>query len=109
MDLRGNTPLFFIFHLLGEWRETSAYRALARFLRRPPDDVNAAISDAITMTTHRVMAAVFDGDPQPIYNIILDENADQFVRSSMCETLAMLVLQGRLDRSKQPASCAIAG
>ena len=31
------------------------------------------------MTTHRVMAAVFDGDPQPIYNIILDENADEFI------------------------------
>ncbi len=95
-----NTPLFFIFHLLGEWRETSAYRALARFLRRPPDDVDAAISDAITMTTHRVMAAVFDGDSQPIYNIILDENADQFIRSRMCETIAMLVLQDRLDRAE---------
>jgi len=52
------------------------------------------------MTTHRVMAAVFDGDPHPIYNIILDENADEFVRSRMCETLAMLVLQGRLDRAE---------
>ena len=96
----GNPPLFFIFHLLGEWGETSAYRALARFLRLHPDDVDAAISDAITLTTHRVMAAVFDGDPQPIYNIILDENADEFVRSRMCETLAMLVLQGRLERAE---------
>jgi hypothetical protein len=97
---KGNTPLFFIFHLLGEWGETSAYRALARFLRSPPDDVDAAISDATTMTAHRVMAAVFDGDPYPIYNIILDENADEFVRSRMCETLAMLVLQDRLDRAE---------
>jgi hypothetical protein len=36
-------------------------------------------------TTHRVMAAVFDGDPQPIYDIILDPAADEFVRSRMCE------------------------
>jgi hypothetical protein len=96
----GNAPLFFIFHLLGDWREVSAYRALARLLRCPPDNVDAAISVAITMTTHRVMAAVFDGDPHPIYNIILDENADEFVRSRMCETLAMLALQGRLDRAE---------
>lgn len=27
--------LFFIFHLLGEWREKSAYRPLASFLRLP--------------------------------------------------------------------------
>ena len=29
------TPLFFIFHLLGEWREKTAYRPLARLLRLP--------------------------------------------------------------------------
>ena len=29
------TPLFFIFHLLGEWRETAGYRPLARLLRLP--------------------------------------------------------------------------
>jgi hypothetical protein len=96
----GDAPLFFIFHLLGDWREASAYRALARLLRCPSDDIDAALAQSITETSHRVMAAVFDGDPHPIYNIILDENADQFVRSRMCETLAMLVLQGRLDRAE---------
>ena len=34
-----STPLFFIFHLLGEWREKSAYRPLARLLRLPRRDV----------------------------------------------------------------------
>jgi hypothetical protein len=29
--------LFFIFHLLGEWREKSAYRTMAKFLRMPDD------------------------------------------------------------------------
>jgi Protein of unknown function (DUF1186)/SEC-C motif len=93
-------PLFFIFHLLGDWRETSAYRSLARLLRCPPKQIEAAIGWSITETSHRVMAAVFDGDPQPIYNIILDENADEYVRSRMCDVLAMLVLQGKLDRSE---------
>ena len=93
-------PLFFIFHLLGDWRETSAYRSLARLLRCPPEQIDAALGWSITETSHRVMAAVFDGDPQPIYNIILDENADEYVRSRMCDVLAMLVLQGKLDRSE---------
>ena len=92
--------LFFIFHLLGDWRETSTYHSLARLLRCPPEQIDAAIGWSITETSHRVMAAVFDGDPQPIYNIILDENADQFARSRMCDALAMLVLQGKLDRSE---------
>jgi hypothetical protein len=94
----GDAPLFFIFHLLGDWRETSAYCALARLLRCQSKRVEAAIAESITESAHRVMAAVFDGDPDPIYNIILDENADEYVRSRMCDTLAMLVLQGKLDR-----------
>jgi hypothetical protein len=44
------------------------------------------------------MAAVFEGDPQPLCEIILDANAEHFVRSRMCETLVMLVLRGDLDR-----------
>jgi uncharacterized protein DUF1186/SEC-C motif-containing protein len=94
------TPLFFIFHLLGEWREKAAYRPLARLLRCREHELNAILGDGITTTTHRVMAAVFDGDPQPLYEIILDPHAEQFIRSRMCETLAMLVLRGELDRSE---------
>ena len=93
------TPLFFIFHLLGEWREKTAYRPLTRLLRCPTHEVDAILGDGTTTTTHRVMAAVFDDDPEPLYEIILDPHADQFVRSRMCETLAMLVLRGELDRA----------
>jgi hypothetical protein len=102
-DIEGDAALFFIFHLLGQWGETSAYRALARLLRSPADDVDAALGWSITETSHKVMAAVFDGDPAPIYNIILDPNADEFVRSRMCETLAMLAVRGRLDRDEVAA------
>ena len=44
------------------------------------------------------MAAVFDGDPQPLQSIILDPDADQFIRSRMLEALAMLTLRGELSR-----------
>jgi uncharacterized protein YchJ len=93
------TPLFFIFHLLGEWRERAAYRPLARLLRCPGREVDAILGDATASTAHRVMAAVFDGDPQPLQEIILDPDAEEFVRSRMCEALAMLVQQGELDRA----------
>lgn len=93
------TPLFFIFHLLGEWREKTAYRLLARLLSLPGEEVDAIFGDGITTTGHRVMAAVFDDDPQPLYDIILDPNAEQFIRSRMCEALAMVTLRGALDRA----------
>jgi hypothetical protein len=93
------TPLFFIFHLLGEWREKAAYRPLARLLRLPRREVDAIFGDGITTTSHRVMAAVFDGDPEPLYDIILDPNAEEFIRAGMCEALAMVTMRGELDRA----------
>jgi hypothetical protein len=76
------TPLFFIFHLLGEWQEKAAYRPLARLLRLPGREVDAIFGDGITTTSHRVLAAVFDGDPEPLCDIILDPNAEEFIRAT---------------------------
>jgi hypothetical protein len=45
------------------------------------------------------MAAVFDGDPEPLYDIILDSSAEEFIRACMCEALAMVTLRGELDRA----------
>ncbi|HXW26145.1 MAG TPA: DUF1186 domain-containing protein [Xanthobacteraceae bacterium] len=94
------SPIFFIFHLLGSWREKSAYRPLARLLALPRDEIGPVIGGAITESTHRVMAAVFDGDPQPLYDVILNENADEFVRSRMLEALAMVTLRGEVGREE---------
>jgi uncharacterized protein DUF1186/SEC-C motif-containing protein len=94
------SPIFFIFHLLGSWREKSAYRPLARLLRCPAEDVEAVLGDANTETSSQVMAAVFDGDPQPLYDIILDPQADAFVRWGMCDALALVTLQGELPRAE---------
>jgi hypothetical protein len=92
--------LFFVFHLLGQWREKSAYRLLAQLLRRPRDEIDVILGGAIIETTHRVMAAVFDGDPAPLYEVIRDPKADEFIRSRMCETLAMVTLRGELPREE---------
>jgi hypothetical protein len=97
---RAPTPLFFIFHLLGDWRELSAYRPLAQLLRSGSDDIDFAIGDAITTTSHRVMAAVFDGDPQPLYEVVLHAGVDEFIRAHMLHTLVMLALDERLPRQK---------
>ena len=62
------------------------------------DEASAILGDATAETCHHVMAAVYDGDPQPLFDIILDPDAEQFIRSRMCETLAMITLRGELDR-----------
>jgi hypothetical protein len=106
LELKGPVEpnvLFFIFHLLGEWREKSAYWPLAVFLQLPGDVLDTILGEAITETTHRVMAAVFDGDPDPLYQIIRDPDADEYVRAKMCQTIAMLTRRGELPRDATAA------
>ena len=102
----GANALFFAFHLLGEWREKSAYLPLARFLRRPADALEPILGDAKTVTAHRVMASVFDGDPDPLHKIVRDEAADEFIRSRMIDAISMLTLSGELARQRPRNSCA---
>jgi hypothetical protein len=94
------SALFFVFHLLGEWREKSAYRPMAKFLRISDGALELILGDAKTVTCHRVMAAVFDGDPNPLYEIVHDKDADEYIRSGMCQAIAMLTWQGDLPRAE---------
>jgi hypothetical protein len=88
--------LFALFHLLGSLRATQSYRPLCRLLRLP--NVGDALGDSTTETAHRVMAAVFDGDPAPLMSVIEDADADEFVRSRMLEALAMMTRAGAVPR-----------
>ena len=99
-DFTTKRALLVAFHLLGQWREKRAYRPLAAFLRRPVEEVDPILGDAITVTAHRVMASVFDGDPTPLYDIILAPEADEFIRGRMCATLAMVTMRGELPRAE---------
>ena len=91
--------LFFAFHLLGEWRAQGAYRTLAKFLQVPGEALEPVLSDAKVATSHRVMTAVFDGDPKPLEDIVYTQAADEFIRSRMIEAIALLTLGGHLSRA----------
>jgi uncharacterized protein len=99
-DRSAKDSLFFIFHLLGDWREKSAYRPLARLIRRSTHDIDEIFATTDLETVHRVMAAVFDGDPGPLYEVILDPEADEFIRSRMLEVIAMVTLRGEMPRAE---------
>ncbi|MGQ0565970.1 MAG: DUF1186 domain-containing protein [Gemmobacter sp.] len=97
------TAILCVFYLLAEWRETAAYRPLATLLRLPPDVLDSLLGDVVTEGAARVIASVFDGDLGPLFDVLLDTQADDFARGAMLETLVMVVLDGRAPRPEAEA------
>ncbi len=82
-----------IFYILGEWGDQRAFLPLARFLRLDEDTLNALLDDTITEVSDRVMARVASDDLRPIFDIILDRNAELFVRTGMIEALLRIAFE----------------
>ena len=97
-DMTRASSVFFLFHLFGEWRETSAYRPLTRLLRLEPVLLDDVLGDALDTNCRRVIAAVCDGDPEPLFEIVRDAEAHEFARSDACEAVALLVLRGEIEK-----------
>ncbi len=98
--LKAPSPLFFGVFLLADWRERAAYRPFARLMRfRLVSHDNLLGEPAIEEPGYRIMASLFDGDPQVIFDIILDADADPSARFWQWHALTLIALEGKLDRS----------
>lgn len=89
--------LFFIVHLLAQFREKSAYPLLMRLFSLDSDRVRRVLGDGTTETLPRIAISVFDGDPRPMQAVIENKEADEYVRAGLFEALAFLVKEGRSD------------
>ncbi|UEM02025.1 DUF1186 domain-containing protein [Skermanella rosea] len=97
--LAGEDGLVFLaVHLLGSWRATPAYRAVADLLARDVERLDMLLGDAVAFTIHRVMFNLFDGDPAPLMDLIENPAADCQVRRRMLDTMGMLTVAGRIER-----------
>jgi len=97
--LKKPSPLFFGVFLLADWRETAAYRPFARLMRFPfVSHDNLLGEPAVEEPVYRIMARLFDGDPQPIFDIVLDDDAIDSARFWQFSALTLIGLEGRLDR-----------
>ncbi len=98
--LKAPSPLFYGVFLLADWREKAAYRPFARLMGFPwVAHDNLLGEPAIEEPGCRIMASLFDGDPQFVFDIILDVGADPSVRFWQWHALTLIGLEGNLDRT----------
>jgi len=85
-------------HVLGQARDTRLFGPLLSLLRRPPEEIDVLLGDAVTGTLPRLAASVFDGDSEALLGVIADPAVDEFVRWNLFGALTFLTFEGRIDR-----------
>ena len=94
------SPLTYGVFLLTDWRENPAYRPFARLMRFPwVAHDNLLGEPAIEEPGYRITTSLFDGDPQFVFDFILDVGADPSVRFWQWHALTLIELEGNLDRT----------
>ncbi len=95
-----NTLLFRGLHILGGARDTKACQPLLHLLRRPFDEVDYLLGDAITENLGKIVVGVFDGDVDTLYALIVDRAIDEYIREALLGAVTFLAWEGRIDRDR---------
>lgn len=83
-------------HLLAEFREHRAYGPIVRMSRNP--SVDDLLGDTVASRLHSILAAVCGDKLDPIKDIVLDPEADEYARGAAVRAFAALTFQSHLAR-----------
>ena len=85
-------------YLLAKWRESRAYPLVIRWLTLPDTTSTHLSGDVSTQDGARILAAVCDGDLEPIKRLVLNRDADEFSRGVAVAALALLAVWAEVPR-----------
>ena len=84
------TLFCYALYLLAKWREPRAYSYVLRWLSLPGEAPFEIAGDVVTQDGARLLAAVCDGDLEPIKALVLDRGANEYGRGAGVTALALL-------------------
>jgi hypothetical protein len=85
-------------YLLARWREPRAYPYVVRWLSLPGEAPFDIAGDIVTQGGGRILAAVCDGDLEPIKALVVDRSANEYGRSAGVSALALLAAWAEVPR-----------
>ena len=85
-------------YLMAKWRETRAYQLVIGWLSLADATSTRLSGDVSTQDGARILAAVCDGDLEPIKRLVLNRDADEFSRSVAVAALALLAVWAEVPR-----------
>ena len=92
------TLFCYALYLLAKWREPRAYPYVVRWLSLPGEAPFQIAGDVVTQDGGRILAAVCDGDLEPIKALVVDRSANEYGRSAAVTALALLAAWAEVPR-----------
>jgi hypothetical protein len=93
------TSLFsYALYLLAKWRETRAYPHVIRWLSMPGEMAFDIAGDIVTQDGARILAAVCDGDLEPIKTLAVNRRANEYGRDAAVTALSLLAAWAEVPR-----------
>jgi hypothetical protein len=92
------TLFSYALYLLARWREPRAYPYVVRWLSLPGDAPFHIAGDIVTQDGGRILAAVCNGDLEPIKALVLDRSANEYARGAAVNALALLAAWAEVPR-----------
>lgn len=92
--------LFRGIHILGGARDWEACQPLLRLLRRPFDEVDDLLGNAVTESLAKIVTGVFDDDIDALFALITDSSIDGFIREALFGAATFLTWERRIDRDR---------
>ncbi len=89
----------YAYFLLAEFREQKAFPYLIDLLNKDEEIINYIIGDDYLGYVPRLLASTYNGDDKALFNIIENNQINEFVRCSTLQTFAILYLYGVKDRT----------
>ena len=86
-------------YLLAKWREPRAYPYVVRWLSLAEEEPFEIAGDIVTQDGARILAAVCDGNLEPIKALVLDRQADEWGRSAGVGALMLLAAWAEVPRA----------
>jgi hypothetical protein len=87
-------------YLLAQFRVSDAYGMYVKMLKLPGDLPYRLFGESLCESAGRLLASLCGNDYEPIKNIIVDENIDDIIRSHAVAAMAILAVQGNLNREE---------
>jgi hypothetical protein len=92
--------LFRSLFIIGGRRDPLGFEPLLRLLRRPNEEVEWVLGDAITEALSLIVAGVFDGNADALFAAILDLDLDEFIRLALFGAATFLTWDSRIERER---------